>query len=330
MFNNLISIHDIPKLLRKIKQGQLSFILSKFLAFDNQERVKKQWEQIESPPLNWWDIPAVRKRWNYLISGDPQVDYYEYISKKHLADKASLRGLSLGCGTGHREIRWAEVGKFKTIDAYDLSETSIEYARSKALQKECHHIINYQVGNIYEINSPEGIYDFVFTGQALHHFSPMEKTLLRINDFIKPDGFFVADEFVGPTRFQWTDRQLEIVNGLLALLPNKYKTLWKSDSTRSKIFRPSRLSMILNDPSESVESAKIMPLLCQIFDVIEVREYGGTILNLLLMGIAHNFLVEDAETQRFLEFCFEAEDLLLKSGEIQSNFVVAICKKRNR
>jgi len=86
--------------------------------------------------------------------------------------------------------------------------------------------------------------------------------------------------------------------------------------------------MMLNDPSEAVESSRILPLLNSIFYMEEVREYGGTILHLLFNGIAHNFLKEDDETERILRFCFDAEDMLLKMKEIESDFVIAICKKK--
>ncbi len=88
--------------------------------------------------------------------------------------------------------------------------------------------------------------------------------------------------------------------------------------------------MILGDPSEAVESSKIRPLLHKIFEVVEIREYGGTVLHLLFSGIAHNFLSEDTETRHWLDICFEVEDSLLRKGDIQSDFIIAVCKKSPR
>jgi len=327
MFNNLINIHDLSRLREKIKQGELIRIVSK-LRSRKEEKIKKSWEHIQHPPIDCWDIPSVRERWNYLISGNVKVDYYKYISRKYLSERESLNALSLACGTGSRELRWAELGKFKNIDAYDLSETRIEYANNQANEKGYGEIINYRVSDVYSIEMREQYYDIVLGEQSLHHFSPLEKILLRINKFLKPNGYFIVNEFVGPTRFQWTARQLEVVNGLLSILPAKYRTRLNSGTTKCKAFRPGRLSMILTDPSEAIESSKILPLLHRIFDVIEVREYGGTILYPLFSGIAHNLFSEDYETQRFINLCFEIEGLLLESGDIQSDFVIAICKKR--
>jgi hypothetical protein len=86
--------------------------------------------------------------------------------------------------------------------------------------------------------------------------------------------------------------------------------------------------MLLLDPSEAVESSRILPLLDEIFEVVEVKEYGGTILALLLNGIAHNFSAQDTVAQQWLNICFTVEDLLLEAGEIQSDFAFVVCKKR--
>lgn len=324
MFNNLVSIHDLSRLFQEMKQG--SRVFSRLIG-GKQERIEKAWAHLCTSPRNWWDIPAIRERWNCLISGDPQVDYYEYISQKYLTDRDALCALSVGCGSGHRELRWAELGRFECIDAYDLSEPRIRHAISNANQKGYSDIINYRVGDMYSLEVCENYYDVVLAEQSLHHFSPLDEILVKINRFLKPNGYFIVNEFVGPTRFQWTDRQLEVTNGLLSVFPLKYKTVWDTNSIKAKIFKPGRLRMMLSDPSEAVESSKIMPLLYEIFDVIEVKEYGGTILHLLFSGIAHNFISEDMETRRLLKICFEVEDLLLTSGDIQSDFVVAICKK---
>ena len=142
MFNNLINIQDLLRLTEKIKQGQLNRLFLKLIS-SKQKKIKKAWEHVQNLPTNWWDIPAVRERLNYLISRNAKVDYYEYISRKYLFDRESLNALSLACGTGHRELRWAELGKFKSIDAHDLSETRIKYAKNKANEKGYGEIINY-------------------------------------------------------------------------------------------------------------------------------------------------------------------------------------------
>jgi len=256
------------------------------------------------------------------------VDYKAYISRKYLADRQSLQGLSLACGTGHRELGWAALKKFDHIDAYDLSEERILFARRKAYETGYDDIVHFHVNDVYNLPVKKEYYDIVLAEQSLHHFTPLRTIMEQINSFLKPDGFFVINEFVGPTRFQWTDKQLEVTNAILSILPSRYKIRWNSQRTKEKIHRPSRLHMLLSDPSEAVESSKILPLLYDIFDIVEIKGYGGTILALLLDDIAQNFLSAERENDQVLSICFEIEDLLIKNGEIKDDYIVAIGKKR--
>jgi len=326
MLNNLVNYHDVITFLNLIRYGNLNKI-SRVLFQNSKMKVKESWKHVQNPPRNWWDLPAVQTRWNYLISGDPKVDYKEYISRTYLADRKSLQALSLACGTGQRELKWAALKKFDHIDAYDLSEERILFARKRADEAGYGDIVHFHVNDVYKLPVKKEYYDIVLAEQALHHFTPLRTIMEQINSFLKPDGLFIINEFIGPTRFQWTDKQLEVTNAILSILPSRYKTRWNSQKVKVKIHRPSRLHMILSDPSEAVESSKILPILYDIFDIVEIKGYGGAILALLLDDISQNFLTVDLETEQLLSLCFEIEDLLMRNGEIKNDYIVAVCKK---
>ena len=189
-------------------------------------------------------------------------------------------------------------------------------------------VVSFRLADVYDIPVRDGYYDVVLAGMALHHFSPLEEILERINRFLRPDSYFVAQEFVGPSRFQWTDRQLQAANVLLQLLPAKYRVRQNSNELKEAVFSPSVLRMVLSDPSEAVESSRILPLAARCLRVLEVRELGGSLLHPLLAGIAHNFVRGDEDSARFLGLCIEAEDLLMKAAEIGSDFALIVCGKR--
>ena len=83
--------------------------------------------------------------------------------------------------------------------------------------------------------------------------------------------------------------------------------------------------MFLNDPSESAESHLIEDAIASQFRVLERKEYGGTLLQLVFKDIAHNFINEKAETKELLKTIFNIEDEMLRKGEIKSDFVFYIC-----
>jgi SAM-dependent methyltransferase len=323
-----VNIHDLEALVEHIRQGQfpLRRIVSTLLA-TGKGRTEEAWS-IERPPTAWSHIPLIQRHWNCVVTGNAYTGYYEYVLTKYLSDRSSLVALSLACGSGGSELAWAQLGKFARIDAYDLSKERIEYAKRRAREAHCDHILNYEVADVYDLKVIDDHYDVVLAENALHHFTPLDKLLYKIHRCLKPDGYLIVKDFVGPTRFQWTDKQLDIVNGLLAVIPRRYRIRWGSGTVKSRVFRPSILSMILGDPSEAVESSRIMPLLRKAFEIVEVKEYGGTVLHLLFGDIAHNFISEDEETIRILKLCIEVEDLLLGAGELPSDFALAICRKR--
>jgi SAM-dependent methyltransferase len=256
------------------------------------------------------------------------LGFPEYASTKHLAEMQRLTALSIGCGTGHNELDWARLGRFQKLDGIDVSRQRIGVARQAAVSENLDSILHFRIGAIHDLKTAEESYDVILAIQAMHHFSPLRPLLERLSRLLKPKGLLFANEFVGPNRFQWTSRQMEGINGLLKLLPSRLRVEWGGKRIKERVVRPSRLSMILSDPSESVESSHILPLLHELFDVVEIRNYGGALLHMLLQGIAHNFRSDDAEAQRYLRLFFEAEDLMMQSGEIQSDFAVVVCRKR--
>jgi ubiquinone/menaquinone biosynthesis C-methylase UbiE len=285
------------------------------------------WDHTAYPLKNWWDIPDVMDRWNMMISGDSTVDYCAFVMRRHFAGGREMSALSLGSGTGYREIELAKSGRFKRIDAVEKVHARIAYSRERADRAGFSGVIRYIEADAARVDLSRERYDLVIVEQFLHHVSPLGPMLDRIRDFLKPTGLFIFNEFVGPSRFQWTDEQLDAVNGLLARLPEKYRVRWKSGSVKRAVHRPGRLAVMLYDPTEAAESSRIVPLLGETFDVLETRGYGGTVLQLLFSDIAGNFLSGDPETKRLLAMCFAREDELLRSGSLGSDFLTGICGK---
>ncbi len=329
VFGNFVNAHDFRKLAAKARRGNWGRIAA-VLSPNGKRKVKEAWKHTEAKPTHWWDVPGIQRRWNELVSGEPDVDARAYLAAKYLAGREGLVAMSLACGTGHREIEWAKLGVFERLDGFDLSETRIEHAKRRAREEGLDGVLDFRVADVYELAGDKGSYDVVIAEQSLHHFAPMRKILGAIDDLLREEGLFLIDEYVGPTRFQWTDDQLAQTNRLLGELPERYRVQWHDGRVREAAVRPSKLSMILQDPSEAVDSAEILPGLREVFDVLEVREYGGTLLHLLFENIAHNFRGDDGETRELLRRCYAAEDELLSDGKLPSDFVVAACRKRRK
>lgn len=327
MFNNLINKYDFVRICEKIRRGYFYEILPK-LTSGKLGRVKKSWKHTETNQSNWWDVPAIINRWNLLITGNPDLSPQEYFSRKYFSQKKNIKGLSIGCGIGQNELKWIKSINFERLIAHDLSSERIAFAKRQAEREGYSQILHFLISDFFDLEVIDDEYDVIIAEGALHHLKPLNEVLLRIKRMLKKDGYLLVNDFIGPSRFQWTDRQLEIVNGLLAIIPHRYRKRIRSGSIKKRQYKPGRLSMILNDPSEAVESSNILPLLKEYFDILELKEYGGTILHLLMHEIAHNFISNDEKSERILHLCFEVEDLMLKLKEIQSDYVFLIGQKK--
>lgn len=330
MFLNLINAGDLLDFYSSIKRKHLSLfkIFSRIFS-SNKKRIQTAWSHIESPPTHWWDIPQINERWNLLISGDYKTNYYDYFIKTYLSNKTKIVALSLGCGTGHRELRWASSGKFERIDAIDLSSQRINYAHQKSIDAGFSNIINFEVQDFLSL--PEtNTYDLILCEQSLHHFYPMKNVVEKLFRLVKNEGLLLVNEYVGPNRFQWTNEQLYYTNKLLQEIPVKYRRFYKSGLIKKKVYKPGLLRMILSDYSEAVESENILPFLQKTFSELELKAYGGTILHPLFNGIAHNFLTPDKEIDAVIKKCFRFEDNLMHSQIIKSDFIFAVYKKESQ
>jgi 2-polyprenyl-3-methyl-5-hydroxy-6-metoxy-1,4-benzoquinol methylase len=321
MLGNVVNRHDAARLARKLGRGQLGRVTGK-LRVRGKDRVVANWSAVERPAQEWWDIPAVHGRWNTFASGDPEVSFPQHVAATWLAGRPGLRALSLGCGTGARETAWARTGAFEQITGVDLSPDPIRFAAEQAKAEGLADVLSFRVADFRELLEAGERYDVVLGLHALHHFDRMDETMRQIAAVLREDGLLVFDEFVGPTKFQWTGAQLRAANDLLAALPAE-RRIQHDGRVKRRVIRPSLLSMRLDDPSEAVEAADLLPSLRRWLTPLEEHPYGGTVLHIALSGIAQNFRDDDAETAGLLAQCFAAEDAALPV--LGHDFMYAVC-----
>jgi ubiquinone/menaquinone biosynthesis C-methylase UbiE len=301
-----ISIGDFIDLFNKYKQKGFPAVLSK-LHLTNRARTVSKWNLI-TPGSDFWIIPAVRSRWNEKCTGDPNQEYEDYIVSKYFSNSKGLRILSVGCGTGSRERKFARYAKFDCIEGIDLAASQVEEARQLAASQNLDNI-SYFTEDFSAHPFESDAYDMILFNSSLHHFDRINEFLkMKVMPLLNKDGYLVIYEYVGPNRLQWTRLQLKRVNQLLKTIPEKYKTRFNSHAIKHRVYRPGLLRMLLVDPSEAVDSESILPSIHKHFRTIEEKKVGWDILHLLLKDISHNFLGTDKDTQSILSNLFEEED----------------------
>ena len=324
----LISFGDFVETYYKLYQTDSKKIFSRLIPSASKNRVKKSWDSVtQIKSSNWWAIPHIQKRWNKLITGNEDTEYPEYLVNKYISGKNDLILLSPGCGTGGKELKFCKINNFKSIEAFDLSPGRIAIAKKNAEENGIANII-YTVIDITSFNFEKNKYDIVLFDSSLHHIKDLEFVLNKVYNSLKPDGILVINEYVGPSRFQWTEEQLKVSNEALKLLPDEYKRRWNLRKIKSKNYRPGILRMIISDPSESVRSQDILAEIYKRFTIVEEMPYGGNILHLALKDISHNFINEDEETSNLINRLIKIEDDFLSAGN-KSDFIFGIYSKKN-
>lgn len=282
--------------------------------------------------IHWTEHLAVQERFNLKIGGHIHHDLFLFLTgflRNQGFELPLERALTLGCGTGEFERKLAGYEICRSHEGFDLSPESIRAASEKASEEGLDGL-SYEVRDIDRISLSPARYDLVFGIQSVHHFSRLEHVFTEVYQALKPGGFFILHEFVGPSRFQWTDRQLEAVNGVLKLLPERYRRNLKAGGNEliSHVSRPAVKEMIRTDPSEAARSSEILEVLPEYFRIIEARELGGALIQLVMEGITGNFDYDSPEDMKLLKLIFQLEDILMDMGELSSDFIFVIAGKK--
>ncbi len=279
----------------------------------------------------WMAHPMVLARVNTMISGDPGCDAYGRLERLYRERGWTLpiaHAVSLGCGFGNLERDLMRRGWVGRMDAYDLAEGAIAEARRLAEQDGLHGIA-YHVADLDTLQLAPGSADAVFAHSAVHHVERLEALYATVHAALKPNGVFHLHEYVGPTRFQWTDAQIALVNDFMDSLPPRLRAL-PSGLPKGRMTRPTVEHMIATDPSEAVRSADLLTVLDPWFEIVEERRTGGALAHLALGDIAQNFDPASAEDRAILHELFAIEDAAMASGLIGSDFAIVTAVPRQQ
>lgn len=303
----------------------------------NNRKVGDYWSSVEesgafSPSVYWLANPLVQRRYQQKAAGGREYAHWLNFCVEAYLERDFPHGkiLSVGCGNGSLERHLACLTSFAQIDAIDIAPGLIEEARTLA-SREGITGINYVLGNAEEEPFPNHDYDAVFFNGSLHHMESPDQTLRKTANALRRDGYLFLNEYTGPNRFEFSEREKEIIDSLYRLIPERFRASLEEGRPgclRNSVQFPDPAEVARVDPSESVCSAEIVPNLGKYFEVIEFNKTGGTVLQFLLQNIAGHFREDDPQSLRILELLFEAEDTLIEVGELESHFAVVVARRK--
>jgi SAM-dependent methyltransferase len=258
----------------------------------------------------WGSQPLVRRAINRRVTGDPNRWPMEWFAARYAPAPLPL-GLSVGCGTGLLERDILGKGLCERVEGVDFSPEAIAEAERAAEEAGLAHRLDYRVEDINAIRLPPARYDVVFFHGSLHHIRNVERVLGEVRSALKPGGLVFVDEYMGPSRSEWTD-------GLWAFARSAFDALPAELKNRPELAIP----LPMDDPSESVRSSAILPACRSLFETLEDRPYGGNVLWFIFPCLDIARLREDRTEA--LSRLIALEDHLLEKGWVESYFRVFV------
>jgi SAM-dependent methyltransferase len=322
--------------------------------------VAERWGAPPDDALNWATIPIMERRAGYF--GDVLK---EYIAPNALFERV----LSLCCGHGHFERTLLQLVKYGACDAIDISEGALESARAAArqagisnvnyIQQDLNRLSlsrNYDwvfAGGVHHLSNLEHVfaelarwmppgapfmmYEYIGPNQC----QPTARQLEAINACIRllPEKYRLRVSAQRRLRAAGAEEGLQFLHRKrdeIAADARRGSTKGpiSKDPAFANFFWQHYTPMTAEewnavDPSESVRSQDIIPVLKKYFAEVDVRFQGGSIVQFTLYDIAANFYGDSEEVRHLLEMLIHIEEVLTKyDPDVPQNYAVIVARNQ--
>jgi SAM-dependent methyltransferase len=290
---NLIQV-GFESSLRMVPNGNASIRLTA------EDRIAQHWSSVYQRKsdlvIRWWESDYVVRYINRKICGEPLAGVssgvHQLALNRFAARAPFAKGISVGGGTGAKEVDLLRRGLVGSIVLYDLSPQAIASGRQRAAEEGFADRMTFIQDDAFKRETSSDAYDLVYWNNALHHMPDVAEALRWSRRVLKVGGLFLMDDFVGPTRMQWSQRMLNINDIFLHSLPAEYfrHPTRPAASLPHVVHRPNVDVMLATDPSECADSARILPELARHFPEADVIPTGGGVYVVGLNDVLHNIV----------------------------------------
>lgn len=233
--------------------------------------------------------------------------------------------LSLGCGPATKEQAIARALPDRKLVGIDIAAEAVAAARVQAAAAGIQNL-EMRIGDfnrMEELDVPAGSVDVLLGLGAIHHVENLEGLWAAAERLLSRGGVVMAQEYIGPNRFQWTEAQMEAgSNALKTLVPPEHQPHHQT------VTRIPAAEIAALDPSEAVRSTEILPTAKAAGLVMEAYSgAGGSLLQPVLMYQAHTFDPQDWGHNLILARLFAAEDDLMRAGTLADDFAMFVLRR---
>jgi SAM-dependent methyltransferase len=270
------------------------------------EKVDKYWSKKGKYAPNWYAFCAAYI--NESISGMTDLSPTPWVWQQFFQSTPVEAALEIGCLNGKKLLGLLSEKMVLRCYGVDIARGAIDEAKRLAREKRLDDKIHFSIMDLNESSLAPEAYNWIISNGVLHHISNLEVCIKNIYDSLLPGGYLSASEFTGPSRYQYSQEEVDFINEARSMLP--------VELGGNTLFDPAELRSKLNaDPSEAIRSDDINEILNRTFDKLIVKSYGG---NILMRALGQDFFKnynsdKHSHTTAFLKLIdFERE--LLKSS----------------
>ncbi len=241
----------------------------------------------------WWMHPAIHQHINRLVCGEaitgPHAGFHRLLTAQAPGGGFG-RALSIGCGSGGKEAKLLRSGVVGHFDLFEIGEFRRAQIQAKADEHGVGDRITIHIGDAFTAER-RAEFDLIYWNSSLHHMSDAARAVAWSFDALAPGGSFAMDDFVGPSRFQWSDADLDLCFQIRALLPGRFMRHPRDPSVTldRRVERPTIAHMMATDPTEAADSGAILAAVRRWFPDATVIATGGLIYHLALNDVLANF-----------------------------------------
>ncbi|HYX20151.1 MAG TPA: class I SAM-dependent methyltransferase, partial [Thermoanaerobaculia bacterium] len=156
----------------------------------------------------WLNHPAVRAWVNRRVTGDAALWPIHSIRLAIPERLPFRRALSIGSGLGSFERALVELGIATAVTGVDVSPEILAEAERHAAEAGMGDRIRYVAADARAFLETARDLDAICFHASLHHFDRVGELLDLVRKALKPGGVLYLDEYVGPSRHEWTWRDL--------------------------------------------------------------------------------------------------------------------------
>jgi lipopolysaccharide transport system ATP-binding protein len=244
-----------------------------------------------SRSFSWWDSPVIMKQCEAIITGNPEVHFYDFLRKQHLIQYLE-KGLCIRNRLKGIEANFITYGICKSFDIIDDEDK----------------IAGLPAGTL---DFREDYYDLFLSVDTLNRMKNLDLFFRKINHTLKNKGVIIALEYIGPVNFQWSNKDIEIADMIYRSLNNKAANLSAGNM------------------AGAVSSVDVIPMLERFFDIFTIRYFGGPLYSLIFDKILDRFDPNDKKDSALLKTIIRFEQILIKQGVLENTYALIIARKRS-